>query len=42
MDDAGSPILAATMSGAEIVVQALKDQGVAHIFGPAHRGGEDG
>ncbi|MBU6407919.1 MAG: acetolactate synthase 3 large subunit [Alphaproteobacteria bacterium] len=33
MDVVGSPILASTLSGAEIVVQALKDQGVQHIFG---------
>jgi acetolactate synthase-1/2/3 large subunit len=33
MDTAGSALSTATLSGAEIVVRALRDQGVKHIFG---------
>jgi acetolactate synthase-1/2/3 large subunit len=33
MDDAGATLQAATLSGAEIVVRALRDQGVTDIFG---------
>ncbi len=37
MSNAGSDAGRREMSGAEMVVQALRDNGVEHIFGPANR-----